>query len=98
MYTLSTLLHHYNATCACVVEIISDMQVSLWSPNVTSPLVKIMAHKGPVTALALDPTGKYLVPPALILTKGHMLLCICYPCIYLNQGPHPPMHFAISYF
>ncbi|CAN8103486.1 unnamed protein product [Discula destructiva] len=35
--------------------------VSLWSPNSSEPLVKLLAHKGPVRALAVDREGRYMV-------------------------------------
>lgn len=35
--------------------------VSLWSPNSSDPLVKLLAHKGPVRALAVDREGRYMV-------------------------------------
>ena len=35
--------------------------VSLWSPNDTKPLVKILCHRGPVRALAVDREGRYMV-------------------------------------
>ena len=35
--------------------------VSLWSPNDTKPLVKVLAHRGPVRALAVDREGRYMV-------------------------------------
>ncbi|KAI1007591.1 putative U3 small nucleolar RNA-associated protein 7 [Podosphaera aphanis] len=35
--------------------------VTLWSPNSTTPLVKILAHRGPVRALGIDREGKYMV-------------------------------------
>ncbi|KAI7856989.1 WD40-repeat-containing domain protein [Circinella umbellata] len=34
--------------------------VSLWSPNMSSPLVKMQCHRGNVQALAVDPTGRYM--------------------------------------
>ncbi|KAF3905781.1 hypothetical protein AA313_de0204373 [Arthrobotrys entomopaga] len=34
--------------------------VTLWSPNVTTPLVKMLCHKGPVRALAVDREGNYM--------------------------------------
>jgi U3 small nucleolar RNA-associated protein 7 len=37
--------------------------VSFWSPNSTTPLVKILAHRGPVRALATDREGRYMVCP-----------------------------------
>lgn len=35
--------------------------VTLWSPNSTDPLVKLLAHKGPVRSLAIDREGRYMV-------------------------------------
>jgi U3 small nucleolar RNA-associated protein 7 len=39
-------LGHYNGT------------VTLWSPSMSTPLVKMLTHKGPVKAVAVDHTGK----------------------------------------
>jgi U3 small nucleolar RNA-associated protein 7 len=35
--------------------------VSLWSPNSTTPLVKMLNHHGPVRSLAVDREGRYMV-------------------------------------
>lgn len=35
--------------------------VSLWSPNSSEAHVKLLAHKGPVRALAMDRIGRYMV-------------------------------------
>ncbi|PSS07161.1 hypothetical protein M430DRAFT_37724 [Amorphotheca resinae ATCC 22711] len=35
--------------------------VTLWSPNVTTPLVKLLAHRGPVRSIAVDREGRYMV-------------------------------------
>ncbi|KAH7160710.1 small nucleolar ribonucleoprotein complex subunit [Dactylonectria macrodidyma] len=35
--------------------------VTLWSPNSQDPLVKLLAHKGPVRSLAMDREGRYMV-------------------------------------
>lgn len=35
--------------------------VTLWSPNSTTPLVKLLAHRGPVRALDIDREGRYMV-------------------------------------
>lgn len=35
--------------------------VSLWSPSSTEPLVKLLAHRGPVRSLAVDREGRYMV-------------------------------------
>lgn len=39
----------------------SNGQVSLWSPNSTTPLVKLLAHRGPVRSLGIDREGRYMV-------------------------------------
>jgi U3 small nucleolar RNA-associated protein 7 len=35
--------------------------VTLWSPNSSTPLVKILTHHGPVRSLAVDREGRYMV-------------------------------------
>jgi len=35
--------------------------VTLWSPNMGNPLVTLLAHRGPVRAMAVDGAGRYLV-------------------------------------
>lgn len=35
--------------------------VQLWSPNSSTPLVKILAHRGPVRSIATDRGGRYMV-------------------------------------
>ena len=35
--------------------------VTLWSPNSTTPLVKLLAHRGPVRSTAIDREGRYMV-------------------------------------
>jgi U3 small nucleolar RNA-associated protein 7 len=35
--------------------------VTLWSPNSTTPLAKMLAHRGPVRALGVDREGRYMV-------------------------------------
>ncbi|KAK2591738.1 putative U3 small nucleolar RNA-associated protein 7 [Conoideocrella luteorostrata] len=35
--------------------------VTLWSPNSQQPLVKLLAHRGPVRALDVDREGRYMV-------------------------------------
>lgn len=35
--------------------------VTLWSPNSAEPLVKLLAHRGPVRSLAVDREGRYMV-------------------------------------
>ncbi|OAL49868.1 BING4CT-domain-containing protein [Pyrenochaeta sp. DS3sAY3a] len=35
--------------------------VTLWSPNSSEPLVKLLPHRGPVRSLAIDRSGTYMV-------------------------------------
>lgn len=35
--------------------------VTLWSPNSTTPLVKMLAHRGPIRAMDVDREGRYMV-------------------------------------
>lgn len=41
-------LGHYNGT------------VTMWSPNLTTPLVKMLCHEGPVRSIACDKVGQYM--------------------------------------
>ena len=50
--------NQYNAICHVGHQ---NGTVSLWSPNSTTPLVKLLAHRGPVRALAMDREGRYMV-------------------------------------
>ncbi|RYY34237.1 hypothetical protein EON62_03475, partial [archaeon] len=35
--------------------------VSMWTPNMSTPVVKMLTHRGAVTALAVDAGGRYMV-------------------------------------
>ncbi|KAF9083542.1 Small subunit (SSU) processome component [Mortierella sp. GBA35] len=39
--------------------------VTLWSPNMSTPLVKMQCHRGPVTAIAIGHTGTYMATAGL---------------------------------
>lgn len=41
--------------------------VTMWSPNMTTPLVKMLCHRGPVTAMAVDAGGHYLVTAGALM-------------------------------
>ena len=34
--------------------------VTMWTPNVNEPVVKLLAHKSPITSLAIDRSGTYM--------------------------------------
>ena len=42
-----------------------DGLVTMWTPNLSTPAVKMLAHRGPVTALAVDGGGRYMVTGGL---------------------------------
>jgi len=37
-----------------------DGQLTMWTPNLTSPVVKMLCHYGPVRAVAVDGSGRYM--------------------------------------
>ncbi|PVU94233.1 hypothetical protein BB561_002717 [Smittium simulii] len=39
--------------------------VTLWSPNSSEPLVKMLCHKGPVNSIAIDKSGTYMATSGL---------------------------------
>jgi U3 small nucleolar RNA-associated protein 7 len=39
--------------------------VCLWSPNMSSPLTKMLCHRGSLTAISIDRTGTYMVTSGL---------------------------------
>jgi len=39
--------------------------VTMWTPNMGQPVVKMLCHRGPLRALAVDPSGSYLVTAGL---------------------------------
>jgi U3 small nucleolar RNA-associated protein 7 len=43
----------------------SNGTVTLWSPNMTEPLVKMLCHRGPVQAIAMDGAGTYMATAGL---------------------------------
>lgn len=48
----------YNAVLCCGH---AAGTVTMWTPNITSPVVRMLTHRGPVLSLAVDPTGMYMV-------------------------------------
>jgi hypothetical protein len=43
--------------------------VTMWTPNMTTPVVKMLCHRAAISALAVDPTGHQLVTAG----EGHTL-------------------------
>lgn len=43
----------------------SNGNVTLWSPNMQTPIVKMWCHRGPVSGIAIDNSGMYMVTTGL---------------------------------
>ncbi|KAJ3320094.1 Small subunit (SSU) processome component [Blyttiomyces sp. JEL0837] len=73
----------------------SNGTVTLWSPTVSTPLVKMLCHKGPVQALAVDRGGYYMVSSGL---DGQMKVwdIRTYKCLHEYYTPTPASHLSIS--
>lgn len=65
-YNAVSLLGHHNGT------------VTMWAPNMSTPLVKMLCHKGPVQAVACDHSGRC----ALIHRHGNR------PLVRVMQSTH----------
>lgn len=35
--------------------------VTMWTPNITTPVVRMLCHNGPVRSLAVDSQGRHMV-------------------------------------
>jgi hypothetical protein len=49
---------------ACLCEVLCLVCArlrSMWTPNITTPVVRMLCHHGPVRAVALDAPGRHLV-------------------------------------
>eukprot|EP00123_Amoebidium_parasiticum_P011319 comp20647_c1_seq1/m.26757 comp20647_c1_seq1/g.26757 ORF comp20647_c1_seq1/g.26757 comp20647_c1_seq1/m.26757 type:complete len:542 (-) comp20647_c1_seq1:881-2506(-) len=52
-YNAIMMMGHHNGT------------VTMWTPNMSQPVVKMLCHKGPVRALAVDHSGRYMATSGL---------------------------------
>lgn len=48
----------WNAVLACGH---ANGTVTMWTPNMSTPVAKMLVHRGPVSALAIDSGGRYLI-------------------------------------
>lgn len=82
-YNATILLGHHNGT------------VTLWSPNVTTPLVKMLCHKGPIQDVAVDTQGYYLTTAGL---DGQMKIwdLRTYKQLHSYYTPTPASSLSIS--
>ena len=53
--------------------------VTMWSPAMGSPLVRMLAHPAPITSLAVDRSGHYMVTAAMDkqVWRGLLYACLC---------------------
>ncbi|CAM9292995.1 unnamed protein product [Chrysoparadoxa australica] len=70
--------------------------VTLWSPTVSTPLVRMLTHQGPVTALAVEQGGNYMVTSGQDgQTKVWDLRT--YKKVHAYLTKHPPASMDISH-
>ncbi|CAI8025621.1 Probable U3 small nucleolar RNA-associated protein 7 [Geodia barretti] len=69
--------------------------VSLWSPSVSSPLAKIQCHRGPLTSLAVDTPGHYLLTAAMDSTVKVWDMRTYQP-LHTYKMPRPAISMDIS--
>ena len=63
--------------------------VTLWSPNVKKPLVKMLCHRGPVKAIAIDQGGWYGIDDAFSMLSIYCLTTMgpaAQNCFSVNPG------------
>ena len=84
--------------------------VTMWTPNITTPVVRMLCHHGPVRSLAADTQGRHLATTGadgqasarqlLLLLRSSMLLLLAVAppeavALFLSL-PHPPSPLAAS--
>ena len=69
--------------------------VAMWSPNLTAPLVKMLCHRGPLRALAVDDAGRHLVTAG---ADGQVKVwdVRTYKLLHAYFASAPPVHLDIS--
>ena len=69
--------------------------VTLWSPSMTQPLVKMLCHRGPVQALGVDLSGNYMSTVGL---DGQLKVwdIRTYKLVDHYYTPTPASHLSIS--
>jgi len=73
----------------------SNGTVTLWNPSMSTPLVKMLCHRGPVQAVACDLTGKYMATSGL---DGQLNIwdLRMFNQLHSYRTPAPASHLAIS--
>ncbi|KAJ3389790.1 Small subunit (SSU) processome component [Entophlyctis sp. JEL0112] len=73
----------------------SNGTVTMWSPSMNEPLVKILCHKGPVKGVAVDRGGYYMATSGL---DGQLKIwdVRSYKCVHEYYTPTPASELSIS--
>ena len=67
----------------------------MWSPNMSKPLVKMLCHRGPVNAIAVDRSGHYMATSGLD-SQLKIWDVRTYQCLHSYYTPKPASSLDIS--
>ncbi|KAJ3410809.1 Small subunit (SSU) processome component [Chytridiales sp. JEL 0842] len=70
--------------------------VTLWSPTVSTPLVKMLTHRAPLQTLTVDPSGLYMATAALDGQLKVWDIRTFQQPLHSYFTPTPPTHVSIS--
>ncbi len=87
---------HQNPSNAIMVLGHEQGTVSMWSPNLNQPLVKMLCHTGPIKSLSVSIDGKYLVTAGLDSYVSIWDLRNTYQKLYSHPVPSAPSSVSIS--
>ncbi|KAI8873582.1 BING4CT-domain-containing protein [Ramicandelaber brevisporus] len=74
----------------------SNGTVTMWSPTMSEPLVKLMAHRGPIQAIAADPSGKHMVTAGMDGKMKVWDIRNTFDCVHEYYTPTTASDLAIS--
>jgi len=69
--------------------------ISMWTPNMSTEVVKILAHKAPVHSISIDTSGKYMVSSGAD-GKIHIWDLRKYQTLFSYSTPNPATSLSIS--
>eukprot|EP00658_Telonema_sp_P-2_P017328 TRINITY_DN16719_c0_g1_i2.p1 TRINITY_DN16719_c0_g1~~TRINITY_DN16719_c0_g1_i2.p1 ORF type:complete len:524 (-),score=132.62 TRINITY_DN16719_c0_g1_i2:372-1943(-) len=68
---------------------------TMWTPNMNTPVVKMLCHRGPVTSLAFDLTGRYMVTAGMDC-QVHVWDVRKYKKVHSYKSPMPTTTLDVS--
>jgi hypothetical protein len=71
-------------------------RVTMWTPNITAPVVSLQAHLGPVRCLAVESSGKYLATAGVDRQVHIWDLRKAYKCLHSYYSHAPAAALDIS--